>query len=52
MNIEHTLTGVTIVSDIIDGQRIKHRYLGYTDAQAKKEFKKFVRHLEKQKIKP
>lgn len=50
MNIEHTLTGVTIVSDIIDGQRIKQKYMGYSEARAIKEFKKFVKKLEKHKI--
>lgn len=50
MVVEKSLSGFIIISDIVDGQRIKQKYMGYSEARAIKEFKKFVKKLEKHKI--
>ena len=40
MNIS-TYEGTITITDIVDGEYIKHRYLGFTQKEAKRLFKRF-----------
>jgi len=43
MNVEHTKTGYILVSDIVKGERVHRFYNGYTEAEAVKRFKHYVK---------
>jgi len=38
MNIEHTITGWTVVSDIIENTMVTRKYQGYSDEECKEMF--------------
>lgn len=48
MIIEHA-NNLTIISDIVNGQRVKMKYTGFKLAECKRLFKSYVKQLKTQK---
>ena len=46
MNIS-TYEGIIIITDIVDGEYIKQRYMGFTQKEAKRLFKRFKKEATK-----
>jgi len=49
MTIEKNREGITLISDIVDNVYYSYRYMGFSDAECIREFKKYVKEEEEKR---